>query len=151
MADFYGALESTSFRVKDRDAWLADPDVQKIKGHAEGDGFFEEEKDGYWAFGWYGQYPSPVLSEWDDESDEEKNLDITEVIQRHIRPGDVCQIGVSGSEKLRYIGGILCWVSSQGIISFDGETCWQDKLTMDSFHEKMNKLHDEVVNTFGDD
>lgn len=29
MADFYGCLESTSFRVKDREAFLAEPAIQR--------------------------------------------------------------------------------------------------------------------------
>lgn len=130
MADFYGTLSSTSFRVKDREAWLADPDVQKIKNHAQGEdgGFFLGEynrpgKAGYWAFGWYGQYPSWTLTEWDNE-DNETEFDIPSVLQRHILPGDVCQIGVSGNEKLRYIGGAMCWITSAGIAYFDAATAW---------------------------
>ena len=51
MADFYGCLEASSFRVRDKTAWLSDPDVQKIKERMQQeDGFFEEEEV-YWAFG----------------------------------------------------------------------------------------------------
>lgn len=140
MADFYGALSSTSFRVKDREAWLADPDVQRLQAQAEGDGFFEESR-GHWAFGWYGQYPSWVLSEYNPDTDESDDLDLTNVIERHILPGDVCQIGVSGNEKLRYIGGGLCWVTSRGTAYIDATTQWDQKLTEKSLRS--------IVSAFG--
>lgn len=147
MADFFGALSSTSFRVKDDVAWLADPDVKQIQEHVKSEeGFFDKAEDGYWSFGWYGQYPGVVLSEWQEEEKDgiteevEVELDITEVIARHILPGDVCQIasvtmpvcadydGISGSEKLRYIGGMMFWVSSKGVVSFDAQVSWSEKL-----------------------
>lgn len=127
MADFYGCLESSSFRVRDRELFLADPQVQEIQAHASTDGFFREE-DGYFAFGWYGQYPSMVLEIRDNEEGEPVELDIADVIRRHIFPGDVCQIGISGNEKLRYIGGPICWVTSKGTAELSAETRWSDKL-----------------------
>ena len=129
MADFYGCLMATEFRVKDREAWLADPDVQELKSLAESEGFFGENSDGgYWSFGWHGQYPSPALTELDDEGNE-KETNFLAAIQRHIRPGDVCQVGVSGNEKLRYIGGGIWFVTSEGIADFPGVTDWQERVS----------------------
>lgn len=128
MADFYGCLESTSFRVKDRASFLADADVQHIANHAKAEGFFEENGETF-SFGWYGQYPSTVLTYCDASTDEEKEVSVCDVIHRHILPGDVCQIGISGNEKLRYIGGELQWVTSKGVASFNGVTEWSEQIT----------------------
>lgn len=156
MADFYGALSSTSFRVKDVAAFIADPDVQRIRKHAtsEDGGFFDgpfddeqasaHDKPGYWAFGWYGQYPSTIL-QWFDDDDEEIELDICDVIQRHIRPGDVCRIGVSGNEKLRYIGGPLCWVTSKGSTYFDGTTAWDHVVTTGELRADTRRLSRSIT------
>jgi hypothetical protein len=134
VSDFYGALESTSFHVKDRAAFLADPDVVKIQEHAKSEGgFFDEEKNtpGEFAFGWYGQYRGTVLRLYNEEAldgdlaeydEEAEELDVCAVIQRHIVDGEICQIGISGNEKLIYIGGSIHWVSSKGTAYFDGQT-----------------------------
>lgn len=143
MADFIGCLESTSFRVKDRESWLADPVVQKLKETAERDGFFEEDDGGYWAFGWYGQYPSPVLSAFNEKGEEEE-YDILDAIQRHIRPGDACQVSVSGNENLRYIGGPVWFVTSRGTATFDATTEWGSILTEESLRGLAERFHREV-------
>ena len=61
MADFYGTLIASSFRVKNEAAWTSDPDVARLKAHATARGGFcdGEVKDGarWWAFGWDDQYP----------------------------------------------------------------------------------------------
>jgi hypothetical protein len=147
MSDFYGALESTSFRVRDIDAFLADPDVQWLKDHAKEDGFFDENYDGYFNFGWYGLYPSTVLQDVENygANDEWFELDICTAIQRHILPGDVCQIGVSGNEKLRYIGGDIRWVTSKGIVDFAGVTEWSQKLTEESLRDFIGNLSTQLT------
>jgi len=136
MSDFYGALESTSFRVKDPVAFLADPQIVWLQEHINQEdprGFFEQDKDGYFAFGWQGQYPSLVLTRLADNPNEEDEEDeenyIPAAIECHILPGDVCQIQVSGYEKLIYVGGVICWVTSRGVVAFSAETSWQDKIT----------------------
>lgn len=117
---FNGCLLSTRFRVKDREKFLADPEVQILKNHAEqNDGFFDEE-NGYFLFGWGGLYLNIEIPL--DDNQEEDELDITEVIEKHILHGDVCQIGISGNERLWYNGGPLFWVTSKGTISFNGST-----------------------------
>src|SRR6266480_8035672 len=67
------------------------------------------EKDGYFHFGWSGQYPSVQIPSSDDLQGEDE-VDIPGVIEMHILPGDICQIGVSGNQKLCDIGGPLIWV-----------------------------------------
>lgn len=154
MADFYGCLECTSFRVKDREAWLADPDVDRLHLYAERESGFFHEAEGYWAFGWSGQYPSHVLTEYceldRDACDREHNdgqeheLDITDVIERHILPGDVCQIGVSGNEKLRYIGGAILYVTSKGTAHWNGCTDWGERITTAGLHDRVVAFCDQL-------
>ena len=166
MADFYGCLLSTRFRVKDREKFLADPEVQILKNHAEkNDGFFDEE-NGYFLFGWSGSYPGVHIRR-DEEEEEEVDLDdgdaelddgkaeqevepddnkahglldITEVIEEHILPGDVCQIGISGNEKLWYIGGWVGWVTSKGTITFNATIESDAILTEDDLHAQAEGL-----------
>jgi hypothetical protein len=140
MADFYGCLESTSFRVKDRAAFLADPDVVYIASHAKAEGFFDEDGETF-SFGWYGQYPSTILTNYDTDTGEENAVSIGDVIQRHIFPGEVCQIGISGNEKLRYIGGDIQWVTSKGVVSFNGVTEWSDRTS----ETKLREFADDFV------
>jgi hypothetical protein len=121
MADFYGCLESTSFQVKDLQVFLADAEVQMIQEEVKlNEGFFQVEDDNFISFGWSGQHPDVLLSVYDDEPDTEpvREIYITEVIRRHIKKGQVCQIGISGNEKLRYIGGALYWITTKGVAFF---------------------------------
>lgn len=74
MADFYGCLIASSFRLKDEAAWLEDPDVKRLIEHAKSRGGFcegsttdlrgkprtdseAETPVRRWAFGWDDQYP----------------------------------------------------------------------------------------------
>lgn len=72
--------------------------------------------------------------------------DITEVVRRHIVPGDVCQIGISGNEKLRYIGGPLIWVTSDDVTAFDAQTEWGERLTETGLRDMVARLASSVLN-----
>jgi hypothetical protein len=140
MADFRGCLESTSFRVKDRAAFLGRSRRSVHRPSFKSRGFFDENGETF-SFGWYGQYPSTILATDDTDGGEEKELSICDIIYRHILPGDVCQIGISGNEKLRYIGGEIHWVASKGVASFNGITEWSTRLT----DTDLLKLADDFV------
>lgn len=71
---------------------------------------------------------------------EDRELDIADVIQRHIVPGEVCQIGVSGNEKLRYIGGSVSYVTSHGSILLDMRTAYDEILTLSEVAEMMRRI-----------
>lgn len=142
MADFYGALETTSFQVKDDNAFLADPEVLLLKNYVmDRGGFFEQaggldSEEKYWSFGFDDQYPSPhfnISCETCDghgtikadtldghtpceacEGTGDRDLDMTDILQRHLADGQVVRLAVSGQEKLRYIGGVVCVVTNQG-------------------------------------
>ena len=139
MSDYYGALSSSSFRVKDRDAWLADPAVQKLKDHAAArDGFLDEDEPNQWSFGWTDQYPSLEISWWDEDRNEEGSLNLTEVIQSHIADGEVCKVAVGGHEKLKYVGGSLTLITSKGIAYLDTGVSWDEKLSPESVKEPLD-------------
>jgi len=158
MADFTGTLLSTGFRAKDNSAFLTDPEAQRAMDHiVKGEGGFFDCHDGWWAFGWYGQYPGSVLqltcqtcdgegatcSECDGEGNVE--VDLTDIVQRHIHDDDICAIAVSGNEKLRYNGGTTAYVSTKGTVYVDGGAEWGTHLTradLKGIAEKMKKLED---------
>jgi len=153
MADFNGCLEASSFRVRDRAAWVGDPVYAVLADTVAAEqGFLEEEAGGYWAFGWSGQYPSPVIQTYNAETEDYNEYDLLDLIMNHILPGDVCQISVSGNEKLRYIGGTVWWVSSTGISYIGATTAWDTKMTVadlrslrDRFVESVNSMLEEKV------
>ena len=157
MSDFYGCLLSTRFRVRDREKFLADPEVQDFERHARtNDGVFDEE-DGYFFFGWSGQYPSVVITPYeylvglDDKWDEEKEeveLDITGVIEKHILPGDLCQVGISGHEKLWNNGGPLFWVTSKGTVSLNIYTQTDVIITEDKLLAQAERFLADINQTF---
>ena len=135
MADFYGCLETSGFHVLNDKAFLADPTIVRLQRTIKQEGgFFEKDKKWGWAFGWSGQYPDPCIEQQMDCPrhgdndllcdaecpDNIVSFNILDAIQRHIVPGEVCQVGVSGNEKLRYIGGGLWFVTRKGIACFDG-------------------------------
>jgi hypothetical protein len=139
---FDGCLLSTRFRVKDREKFLADPEVEAVKNHAEkNQGFFDEE-DGYFLFGWSG-----LLLNIEIPLDDNEEEYITEVIRKHILPGDVCQIGISGNEKLWYNGGPLFWITSKGTVSFNGSTETDVKLTEKDLHAQAETLLADIGKT----
>jgi hypothetical protein len=145
MADFYGCLLTTSFRVKDREAFLGDPEVQYIKEYAEdNEGFFESGDGECFAFGWRGLHPGLICPMGEEEQDDAPNY-LAWVIRRHILPGDVCQIGVSGNERLSYIGGTITWVSSKGSAWLDGVTECDRKRTVRWLKNIVGQLSTEVA------
>ena len=141
---FYGCLSSTYFRVKDQEAFLANPDVQYITEYALGSGFFEPDADGYFAFAWEVEYTSVSIFP-DNEDGEENKLTVPDVIQRHILPGDVCRIGISGNEKLRYIGGEIFWITSKGIACFDGCTEWRYQISSGDLKNEIDEIAAKVA------
>ena len=155
MSDFYGALLSTSFRVKDPAVFLADPQIVWLQEHIKSEdsgGFFEQDKDGYFAFGWQGQYPSPALTRFVEKpggEDEYEENYIPVAIQNHILPGDVCQIQVSGHEKLCDVGGVICWVTSSGVVAFGADTAWQDRIVETELAARITSLHKLVQEITG--
>jgi hypothetical protein len=125
MSDFCGCLATTSFRVKDRDAFWADPDTQRVMKHASDQAGIFFENDTYFSFAWEGLNPDWGLSGyWDKEI---SGVDLVEFVQRHILPSDVCRIQLSGAED-SYCANYEVWVTSQRDVFIDGGTTWQQRL-----------------------
>lgn len=143
MADFYGCLMSTSFRVKDRDAFLDDPEFQDWRDYAKAlGGFFDDGRTfGQFAIGYEGLYPSTVRL--NDTQEQETSL--ADLIHRHIADEEVAVIAVSGNEKLRYIGGVICFVTASGIVYWS-QPCvaWDDHITPDTLRESVRLLYKEI-------
>jgi hypothetical protein len=156
MSDFYGCLLSTRFRVRDREKFLAAPEVRAMKEYAEENGGFFLEENGYFFFGWYDMYPSVAIPPGDYEADaevglyeeeEEVRLDITRVIERHILPGDLCHIGISGNQKLLIIGGALYWVTCNGTVYLDTYIENTDVITEDDLLAQAEKFLADIRQT----
>lgn len=60
------------------------------------------------------------------------------------RPLPVDQWVISGNEKLRYIGGALWWVSSEGLALFDGTTAWNERLTVETLIVLLEQTRTQV-------
>ena len=94
MADFYGALLTTSFRVKDPEAFSLDPVVQHFYDKARQSGFgvaMPKTTEDYTALGWDGQYPGSVDTEYDDG-----------VACKTCREQFVTEDGVAAYQRLRH-------------------------------------------------
>ena len=62
---------------------------------------------------WVGGYnASMVVYDQDDNE-----IEIAEIIQEHIKPGDQAIIKSVGYEKLRYVTGMTCVISKEKILS----------------------------------
>lgn len=145
MADFYGALSSTAFRVKDREAFLADPAVAAAKEYATSEGGFFEEEEGYFSFAWHGQYPSWIIQQWDETGEDLHEHDLALAIVDHILPGDVCKIAIGGSEKLRYINGVAAYITSRGVVYYDETVQWSYRLTEGVMKQEVGVFHDSIL------
>jgi hypothetical protein len=140
MANYCGTVLSTSFRVKDHEVFLADPEVQRFISHVESEqGFFERDGE-YWAFGWEAINPDLIIYSSDPDSEtEEVEVNVCEVIRRHIVDDDVCEIRASGNEKLRYNGGSLAFVSAKAVIEIEAVTGHPGKLTVDGVRQTLSE------------
>jgi hypothetical protein len=150
MADFYGALLTTSFRVKDPAAYAADPVIQHFLDKAQTARFgvdLPKTPDDYTALGWDDQYPGSVDMVWDDETNDEVEYNLAATIQKHIHPEDACIIQVSGSEKLRYVGGEIAFVTSKGTVWFPfGSNAWDDKMDKKRVYDLLTTFGEQCAN-----
>ena len=62
---------------------------------------------------WIGGYDASMVVY--DQDDNE--IEIAEIIQEHIKPGDHAIIKSVGYEKLRYVTGMTCVISKEKILS----------------------------------
>lgn len=98
MADWFGTSRSNYFRVKDPAQF--EEEMATFSGLD-----VRQTKEGYYAlFGddGYGGWPS---ASYNEETGDESDFDIVEIVSRHLAEGEVAVFMSAGAEKLRYISG----------------------------------------------
>ncbi len=105
MANYNGfTVTEKTFQVLDVEAFKKafEPLHTNMEIHIEADGQI-----------WIGGYGASmnVL----DENDED--VDIADIIQEHIKPGDYAVIQSVGHEKLRYVSGYTCVINKEKILN----------------------------------
>jgi len=115
MPDIICDRELGPFRVRDPEAFIAD--LRKIGARSEEENPYysgltyavlEDERF------WVGGYDT-WLSEIDPESGEE--VDLCEIIKKHIAPGEIAVLKHVGHEKLRYAHGYIAVITSEDILT----------------------------------
>ena len=108
MANYYGSARSNYFKVKDpvafEEALFNVPDIE-IQGSIE-KGFCVLVSGGD-AGGW------PSMG-WDDETEEEFDIDVPQIVSEHLVDGEVAIFEEAGAEKLRYLVGYAEAINSKG-------------------------------------
>jgi len=107
MANYYANCRTNYFKVKDDDAFMEE--IGKVPGldicnEAKGFCLLGDDPDGA---GW----PAYL---YDDETGDDYEVDITEIVSRHLANGEVAIFMESGAEKLRYITGCAIAVNNKG-------------------------------------
>ena len=110
---YFIVVTEKEFRVKDPEAFKRELErlgVYSIRDRGLKGGLtYDVEEDGRF---WLGGYDA-TLSVWDPETDGE--IDIGDVIQKHIAPGEVAVLIMIGHEKLRWADGTVLVVSEKGM------------------------------------
>jgi hypothetical protein len=102
MANYYGQARTNYFQVKDLKAWrkeLGDYPVELIETKDDAGtirvGFMDANQDGG-GLDW---------SWWDFETDDDVEIDWTDILARHLADNEVAILMEVGSEKYRYLTG----------------------------------------------
>lgn len=110
MANWYGVARSNRFTVKDHKEFLEEIANLELDVHQEDSDpntvvLFSDTEDGAFASYFY-----------DDEQEEYVDVDLPTIIQRHITEDSCAILMEAGNEKLRYITGWSCAISSKEIV-----------------------------------
>lgn len=125
MADMYGAVRSSYFKVKDATAFTEWFDKNCYFG---GEVTLWPDRDGeadVFAFGGYEQYPSayprmPLDPDSDVTDTNEWDLDVfAKAFHEHLAEGQNLVVVAAGNEKLRYVAAQRLTVHSDGTGTFD--------------------------------
>lgn len=108
MANYYAKARSNHFLVKDLDAFRAEiaPLEIGIVTQRE-DGRVSIYDDGGDSNGWPAFY-------YNEDTDEETEVDLPDLIAKHLVDGEVAILQEVGSEKLRYLSGYAVAVNASG-------------------------------------
>jgi hypothetical protein len=115
MSSFTGVIVTEHpFKVKDPKAFV---EALSQVGVADGTGkveglFYDRERDGSF---WIGGYAPSLFVDDEDESGNYVEVDVAEIIQEHILPGEYADIRCVGNENLRYVIGCALLITSKGI------------------------------------
>jgi hypothetical protein len=108
MANYYATARSNCFRVKDRDAFLADmetmPNIEVIEKDNGSFCILADDPDGA---GWPG-------FAYDEETGEDYEVDISGTVAKHLADNEVAIFMEAGAEKLRYVIGHAVAVNNKG-------------------------------------
>ena len=129
MADWYGQARSNYFRVKDESAFRESFRALEVEVITNSEG-----KVGLLSRADYGGWPSFIFSEDGDEIDEE--VDIIEMVSRHLVTDEVAVFVEVGAEKLRYLTGRAIAVNERN------EQRWVD---LDSIYEIAREIGENVT------
>lgn len=149
MSSYYGAVVSSPFRVRDREAFLDDPTFKAINDNLQSGpydtSYFEENLDGSFSIGYEGESPSVFIyatepckchkdageasaaliaadvkcPECNGYNEIEVEHSVPDLIAKHIKPGTLCRITLSGNRKLALAGGTLYLITEHGFDSID--------------------------------
>lgn len=107
MANYIASCRTNYFKVKDSEAFIEEMSkVPNIAVTEEAKGFIilGEDPDGA---GW------PSFG-YDDETEEEYEIDLPDLVAEHLADGEVAIFMESGAEKLRYIIGQALAINNKG-------------------------------------
>lgn len=107
MANYEASCRSNYFNVKDGDAFLEEMSAIPFIEALNTEKGFVILGDCSNGSGW----PSWV---YDEETDEDIEIDLPEIVSKHLVDGDVAIFMESGAEKLRYIVGYAEAINNKG-------------------------------------
>lgn len=120
MANWYGTARSNRFTVKDYEAFSEELEHLPLDIHQEDSdpntlAMFPNTED--------GAFPSCF---YDDEQEEYIDVDLPAIIQRHITDDSCAILMEVGNEKLRYVTGWSCAISSKEIVRINLYDIYKD-------------------------
>lgn len=133
MANYYGQARTNYFAVKDGKAFeeeMANLPVEVIT---------QTTKDGRTLYGFLdGNQDGAGLETliWDEDTDEERELDWTEILARHLADNEVAIVMEVGHEKYRYLSGYAFAVNNKGEVR---------DINLDSITELARELGDNIT------
>jgi hypothetical protein len=130
MANFIAISRSNYFHVTDEAKFMAAMDelgleVYQGKQSEECtrlDDMFESENV-------FMVYPDD--GDWPAFDDDDNDIDIVEILRKHLPPGEICVLHTIGYEKLRYLNHAIVALNASGVIKHESQ---------ENFYDELNRL-----------